>query len=182
MARARTPAIAKQHPAHSAVFCPRKSVPLIFYTARIRSYKKMQKRGQTSTEYLMIVGFSLFIITLLMVVYGQQSTDQRMDLTYSQINKIGNTLIDTAEGLYFRGEDVRKNVKIYMPSNVQNITVYNTSLVFNVKAGQGISQMDFPSNVILDGNLSPIQGVKIITVTTKPGFVCIVEEGDPECP
>jgi uncharacterized protein (UPF0333 family) len=143
---------------------------------------KMQKRGQLSIEYLMIIGFSLFIITILMLVYSQQTTQQGSEIAFTQVNKVGKKIVDTAQEIFYRGADSRKTIQIYMPANVKNSTVFSNAIVFAVETNQGISELDYPSSVQLQGDLPESQGVKYITVVAKSNFVCVVEQGEPECP
>lgn len=143
---------------------------------------KRGRSGQVAIEYLMVIGSTLFVISILMIVYAEQTQEQGSELTSSQINLIGNKLIDTAEEVYYRGSPARKTLKVYIPTNVHNLTIYPNSIVFTIKIGSGYSDIDFLSTVPLQGDFLISQGVKNIAVIAEDSYVCIVEEGQPECP
>lgn len=143
--------------------------------------KFIMKKGQISMEYLMIAGFSLAIITVLMIVFSFQNSSQEFQVVDSQINKIGNRIISAAERVAWVGPPARETVKIYMPEKVTNISFYSTELVFKAKLTNSESDLVFPSEVFITGNISTSQGIKYISIIAQDNQVCIVEEGMEEC-
>lgn len=156
-----------------------KQIQRILNSPSIRA--SMEKRAQTAMEYLLIIGFTMVIIAVIMVVFSQQNTEQRFQVQDSQINRIGNALVSAAEEVYYIGEPARRTVTVYMPSNIDNISIAGNELLFNAQLGTSLNQLEFPSDVPLTGNISATEGKKHIVVIAQPERVCIVEQGDEEC-
>ena len=76
----------------------------------------------------------------------------------------------------------RSTLKVYMPSNVEGVTISPTEVNFRVRSRDGISDVECKSTVNLTGNVTASQGVKYIRIIAQSGRVCVVEEGQPECP
>jgi hypothetical protein len=139
------------------------------------------QRAQSSIEYLIIVGFAFAVIAVLFVVYYEHDTSTKSQVMVSQVDRIAKKVIDTSETVYFMGEPTRSRIKVFMPTNVKEITIAPNSLIFTVQSKEGLSDMDYPSSINLTGNLSATQGIKYISVIAQQGGVCIVEEGEA-CP
>jgi uncharacterized protein (UPF0333 family) len=141
----------------------------------------MKRRGQISIEYLMVIGFSLFMISVLLVLFSQHNATQSTQITDSQLNQIGNKIISAVEEIYYLGEPSRKKITIYMPSGVENISISGHELLFIVNIGGEISDLEFYSKIPIQGNISTTEGVKNIRIIAQSSRVCIIQEGNEEC-
>jgi uncharacterized protein (UPF0333 family) len=138
-------------------------------------------RAQTSIEYLIIVGFAFAAIAILFIVYYEHDASTKAQVMVSQVDRIAKKVVDSAESVYFMGAPTRSRLKVYMPSNIEEITITNNEINFRVRTAEGISDLDYSTEINITGNLSSSQGIKYISVIAQPGNVCIVEEGQA-CP
>jgi len=108
----------------------------------------MIAKAQSALEYLMIIALVLGLIipiTYLFFRYSSQSTEQIID---SQINQIGNSIVDTAEIVYFSGENSKIILEINMPERVGDIYILaNRELVFEISSEIGETEAVFFSSV-----------------------------------
>lgn len=139
-------------------------------------------RGQSAIEYLIIVGFALTVIAVLVIVYYEYDSTSKAQVITSQVDRVVKKMVDAAEEIYFLGAPTRSTLKVYMPQNVEQITISTREVNFRVRDKQGISDIEYASSVNLTGNISSTQGVKYIKIIAQAGRVCIVESGQPECP
>ena len=75
----------------------------------------MIKKAQSAVEYLVLIGLTLGIIlptTYLFFRYSSQSNEQIID---SQLNQVGNSIMDTAEIVYYSGKDSKIILELKVP-------------------------------------------------------------------
>ena len=108
----------------------------------------MNSKSQSALEYLMIIALTLGIIvptTYIFFQYGIESSTKILD---SQISQIGRSMIDTAETVYFSGQNSKIVLQINMPKSVNDIRIIdNRELVFKVTTEFGDSDAVFFSSV-----------------------------------
>jgi hypothetical protein len=138
-------------------------------------------RAQTAIEYLIIVGFAFAAIAVLFIVYYEHDASTKAQVMISQVDRIAKKIVDSAETVYFMGAPTRSRIKVFMPSNVEEIAITDNEINFRVRSKGGISDLDYSTTINLTGNLSSSQGIKYISVIAQQGQVCIVEEGQA-CP
>lgn len=141
----------------------------------------MSKRGrlaQAATEYLIIVGFTLAILSVLLALYYSTPVQQNYNLCDSQVRIIGNKISSAVDEVYYLGEPSRKSLDIYMPQGVEDIRfISDKAIVFYIGSGSDTSQQEFPISIEVVGNLTPVQGKKQVMILAKTGKVCIMEKG-----
>ena len=105
-------------------------------------------KSQSAVEYLIIIGLTLGLIlptTYLFFRYSAQSNEQIID---SQINQIGNSIIDTAEIVYFSGKDSKIILELNIPKNIESVYILgDRELVFTRVSEIGINEVVFFSSV-----------------------------------
>ena len=141
----------------------------------------MQKRGQLSVEYLTLVGFTLTFIVILTIIQFEQTEEKNTLIVSSQADRIARKLVDTAEEIYFLGEPARTTIKIYMPTNIRNVTIQDQNIIIKMVTGAGISDIPRYATVNMTGNISATSGIKYITVKAMGNKVCVQEQGVPGC-
>ena len=108
----------------------------------------MIAKAQSALEYLLIVALVLGLIipiTYLFFRYGSQSNEQIID---SQINQIGNTVVDTAEIVYYSGEGAKIILELKIPESIDSVDILgDRELVFTRSSEIGENQMVFFSSV-----------------------------------
>jgi len=119
----------------------------------------MAIKSQSAIEYLLIVALALgFIVPTAYIFfkYAAKSNDEIID---SQITQIGNTIIDTAETVFFSGEGAKILLELRVPKNIIDVDIKSSrELIFNVLSEAGERELVFfsPANIkILSDDASP---------------------------
>jgi uncharacterized protein (UPF0333 family) len=129
------------------------------------------KRGQASMEYMLILGFMFLLLIPLLVVYAttqKQSTDQ---LTEGQVLKVGNTIRDAAERIYFAGDPAQETISLYFPERIQQINITNKSIVFVMSGGAGSYDLVVTGLAPLNGTLKTNTGIHIVRLVSQNNVV-----------
>ena len=146
--------------------------PGLFY--KFTDNIKME-RGQISVEYLIVVGFVIFIVLGLVGValfYASGISDQ---VKLNQIESYANKIISSSESVFFAGEPSQVTITAYLPEGVQSVEVIEdppgsgeTFMLFRVSTSSGISVIAYPSDVVLmETTLSSDRGVKRILIKAE---------------
>jgi uncharacterized protein (UPF0333 family) len=125
---------------------------------------KRARKGQISTEYLIVVGFiTFFVITILGVAYFYASQVQD-SMRADQVEHFARKVISSAEAVHYAGEPSKSTINAYMPSGVTGVVVLDNEIVFNLSLSSGLNIVSYESKVSIEGNISSIEGVKTIEV------------------
>ncbi len=135
----------------------------------------VKKRGQISTEYLIIVGFITFLVVGVLAVALLYSSSLRDRIRFSHVTNYADTIISSAESVYYAGEPSRLVVKPYLPAGVRSISINGTSILFTVTSSSGVNTMLYTSSVPLEGTLASSEGVKRITLVAQTDRVLVSE-------
>ncbi len=133
------------------------------------------RKAQLSIEYLIIMSFVLFIILILMASYMIYQQHYESDVVTSQVKRIAITLADTSEEVYYYGEPSKSTVKIYMPPDVVRVNFSGKGVIFRVRTPGGESDIEAYASVNMSGNLSTSQGLKLVEISARKGYVWIEE-------
>lgn len=135
----------------------------------------MEKRGQMSVEYLMVVALAFILVTGVIYVVSNEIIHKTGELERSQLNKLGNSIIDTISQLSYMGGDSSLTIEEVMPSGIESVHVERgKNIIFNYTGGSGLSQIVFtsPVNVSLDmKNLT--SGKKKIVISSKEDYTLV---------
>jgi len=106
--------------------------------------KQVRKtKAQASIEYLVIVGVAFAILTPMLYMFYDYTTSMRQEVGLARVYKIGGTMVNAAEQIYYLGEPSKTTLRVNMPANVNNLTTRgsnNDVLVFSF--GEGIEAQD----------------------------------------
>jgi|SRR3989344_1197778 len=133
----------------------------------------IKKRGQISTEYLIIVGFITFVVISVLglaYVYVAQVKDT---IKINQIENFANKIISSSESIFYAGEPSTVTITGYIPSGVTNIQVNGKEIIFTVQTRSGTNVMSFASKVTIEGTISPSSGVKKLQLVAREDKVTI---------
>lgn len=107
----------------------------------------MYKKAQPALEYLMIIALVLGIIVPTTYFLFRTTSESNVKILYSQINRIGNNIIDTAETVFFSGEDSKIVLEVNMPKGITRAKILaNRELVFEVVSELGTTEAVFFSS------------------------------------
>ena len=110
----------------------------------------MNKKAQPALEYLMIIALVLGIIVPTAYLLFRTTSESNAQILYSQINQIGNKIIDTAETVFFSGEGAKIVLDINMPEGITNAEILaNRELVFDIVSELGATEAVFFSSTTI---------------------------------
>jgi uncharacterized protein (UPF0333 family) len=133
------------------------------------------KRGQISTEYLIIVGFVTFLIISVLGLSLFYSGQVRDRIRFNQLNDFANKVISSSEVVFFSGEPSRNTITAYLPSGVESVIVLPNEIVFNVSSFGGLTVTSFQSDAPLYGSFSNTEGVKKVSIVANLSNVILGE-------
>ena len=132
-----------------------------------------EKNAQVSVEYVMIVGFILFITIPLILIFYEHTSSTNDQVITSQVDMIAKKVVDNAESVYYLGEPSKTRIKVYMPTNVEDVIIDNHEIVFKVKTRSGITDISQPSSVNISGSISVTKGIHYISIESKGDYVWV---------
>jgi uncharacterized protein (UPF0333 family) len=132
-------------------------------------------RGQVAMEYLFVAGFATVLLVVIIVIAYSQSALFSQDVTASQVQKIGNQLVDAANAVYYAGPPAKRTLTLYFPNLVSNIAIANNSLTFTIAAQGGLADYSLSAQTNMTGTLRPFAGTHVVIVEALPGIVNITD-------
>ncbi len=128
-------------------------------------------------EYLLIVGLAFVILTPMLYIFYDYTTTLRHDVNLAKVYKIGGTMTNAAEQMYYLGPPSRTSLRFTMPDGVINMTIRGTNrdiLVFYFGDTNNYETVVLPGNVPMASQLTNIDfspGLKFVTVEATPNEV-----------
>lgn len=108
------------------------------------------KKAQPALEYLMIIALVLGIIVPTTYLLFRTASESNVQILYSQINQIGNNIIDTAKIVFFSGEGAKIVLEVNMPKGITNAEILaNRELVFDIVSELGTTESVFFSPITI---------------------------------
>ncbi len=139
-------------------------------------FTMLKKRGQTGTEYLIIVGFVTFAVMAIVAIAFTMSNSTKDRLKMNQVESFANTLVKNAESLFFAGEPSKTTVTLYLPEGANNITITQYNIIIRVDSSSGQAIRLFESRVPLNGTISGGEGAKNLILEAKEDYVLITQQ------
>jgi len=135
----------------------------------------MKKKGQVSMEYMLVVGFALLMVIPLFAIYGKHSQETNDQVNTHQAYNIARKIVDSAETVYYLGKPAKTTIKVYMPHNIENVTVQSRAILFNIRSTEGrVIQVPPPeSSINMSGSISASPGMHLIEIVADDYFVNI---------
>jgi len=144
------------------------------------------KRGQISIEYLIVVGFVVFLVIGILSVAIFYASGIRDQIRMNQLSNFANKIIFNAESVFFAGEPSKVTITAHLPEGVTKIDIREDPpgsgeyvIVFNIETNSGLTIRAFSSGVPLDplgtDVISKTPGLKRLQLTASVDKVTIVE-------
>jgi uncharacterized protein (UPF0333 family) len=131
--------------------------------------------GQVAMEYLLITGFVFLILAVIMVISYSQSAAFSRQVTASQIQKVGNQIIDAANGAYYAGPPTKRTLTLYFPELINNVSIDNTSLTFTVQGEGGVYEYSISAATNMTGTIRNFAGIHTISIEAQDNIVNITD-------
>ena len=82
-----------------------------------------RKKGQSSIEYLSIVGIALLMLVPATILFTNYTRSTNDEIVANQYNVVGNTILEKAEEMYVLGEDSWVTIEVMIPESLLNATL-----------------------------------------------------------
>ncbi|MBS3100777.1 hypothetical protein J4204_01445 [Candidatus Woesearchaeota archaeon] len=107
-----------------------------------------QVKAQSSLEYLLIVALTFAIIVPTTYLFYNYSRESSQEITDAQITKLGRSIVDSAESIFYSGQGSKTVLELNIPDSVYSALIIDgRELVFNVTTTFGVSEIVFFSSV-----------------------------------
>ena len=104
--------------------------------------------SQSSLEYLLIVALTFAIIVPTTYLFYNYSRESTLEIIDAQITKIGRTIIDSSETIFYSGQGSKTTLELNIPDNVVSAVIIDgREFVFKISTNFGISEIVFFSAV-----------------------------------
>ena len=123
-----------------------------------------QVKGQSSLEFLMIMGVAMMMILPLIVVFFQQSENLNTEITDSQADKIASEIRDAADEVFYLGAPSKKTISVYMPENVVSAQLSENKIILTIDSADGDYEIVKWTAANLSGTLYDHSGIHVISV------------------
>ncbi|MBI2128796.1 hypothetical protein HYU07_01010 [Candidatus Woesearchaeota archaeon] len=133
----------------------------------------MKKRGQASTEYMIIIGFVALVLIPLIVIFYKQGISTKDQVVTGEADQIAKKITDAADSVYYLGEPSKMTLKLYMPENVKEISFSGREVRFKVATANGITDVTSVAATNMMGSVDSSQGIKFIVVEARGDYVWV---------
>ena len=104
--------------------------------------------SQSSLEYLLIVALTFAIIVPTTYLFYNYSKESSQEIVDAQITKIGRSVIDLSDTIFYSGQGSKTVIDLNVPDNIASAEIIdNRELVFNITTISGVSEIVFFSSV-----------------------------------
>ena len=131
------------------------------------------KKAQVSLEYLIIFGFIAAITVPMIIIFNTHSSEINQEIISNQASYIASKVVDSAETVYYLGESSKITLRVYMPKEIDSITINNQEVVFYIRTLNGLNEVVHYSPVAINGSLTPTSGIHNIVIESKGDYVWV---------
>jgi hypothetical protein len=128
-------------------------------------------KSQVAVEFLIIVSVA-FMILIPLSVYLNQSLIGYKDT--NKISKAWNTvkkLGESADWVYSQGPPAKLSIEIYIPDDLEEVSLENNTILFRVRTSAGISDAFYETVPPLSGTLPSDGGYYFVSLTAFSNHV-----------
>ena len=113
---------------------------------------RSSRSGQSSLEYLLIVALTFVIILPTTYLFYNYSKESSQEIADAQITKLGRSVIDAAESIFYSGKGSKTVLELIIPDNAKSALIIDgRELVINMTTSFGVSEVVFFSSVNITG-------------------------------
>jgi len=136
----------------------------------------MKRKGQAAIEYLVLTGFTMLILTILLIAaYNRMSSSEKqIDLNSAEVAV--NKLKEASDFVYIHGDPTKLTVSVYLPKDLVNAQSYIDNKTINIAMNVQGEYTDVWRSTL--GNIGwDLEGVTSFP-TTEGYYILIVESTD----
>ena len=135
----------------------------------------MEKKGQISIEYLIVVGFITALVIGMVGIAFIYTGGIEDEIKFNQLESFAKKLVSSAESVFYAGEPSKVEINAYLPRGVDGISIDNREIIFNITTSSGLNSIGYSSNVNVTGSISPSEGTKRIQIIAQSDKVLITQ-------
>ena len=110
--------------------------------------KSQRAKAQSSLEYLLVVALTFAIIVPTTYLFYNYSKESSQQITDAQITKLGKSIVDTANTIFYSGQGSKTTLELNMPDGITSAVIIDgREIVFNLTSTSGVSEIVFFSAV-----------------------------------
>jgi hypothetical protein len=129
------------------------------------------RTAQISMEYLIIIGFVMFILIPLLLFYADFSKETHDQVLLNEVSQVARKIADEAETVYFVGDPAKTKMRIYLPEDLVNATLTNQEIVLILHVYGGDNEVVIPTKVMMNGSLPTTKGNHDLYIKAKGNWV-----------
>ncbi|MFT4311753.1 MAG: hypothetical protein ACMXYF_00820 [Candidatus Woesearchaeota archaeon] len=133
----------------------------------------MQKRGQVSIEYLLLMGFALIAILGAAALAFLSFSDFEQSVRENQVQSSLQSIVEQSQLVYGIGPNSFRVITITLPTNVDQILIAQNTITARMHTSGGLNDIVFFSTVPLQGTIDAQRGTKTLRVTAFDNHVQI---------
>ena len=84
----------------------------------VKSQFRLFCSAQASFEYLLVIALTFVVIVPATYLFYDYSRESSQEIIDAQVTKIGRTIVDMSESIYYSGEGSKTVLDLNMPENV----------------------------------------------------------------
>jgi hypothetical protein len=108
-------------------------------------------RGQTAVEYFIIAAMvMMFMVPIWLYMFTtQDQTSQELSLSYTR--NTAKQIADAASLVHSQGAPAKINIKVYIPNGIENVSIIDRTIIFDVSLGSQSTEVWYTSNAPMTG-------------------------------
>lgn len=113
------------------------------------------RAAQASMEYLLVVALTFAIMVPTTYLFYNYSKESGQEITDAQATKIGRSIVDTSETIFYSGRGSKTVIELNVPDNIVAAQIIDgREFVLNISTTFGVSELVFFSavNMTTDGS------------------------------
>ena len=119
--------------------------------------KGREKRGQVSTEYLVIIGFVLIVLVPVTIIYIRYTGSTQDVVGGAKTSYLASEIVKAANEVYAYGQDSQKKIKLNFPDGIESVAFQGKEIVFKFKDSKGrISEIVEVADVSFRNTFVPV--------------------------
>jgi uncharacterized protein (UPF0333 family) len=130
-------------------------------------------KSQVAVEYLIIVSVAFMILIPTILYLNQTFTGYNDDNKLSKASETVKKIGQTADWVYSQGPPAKQTIEIFIPKDLEEISLNNKTVLFKVRTSAGVSDVFYESVAPLNGTLPSNSGYYFISLTAFQNYVNI---------
>ncbi|MBD3388485.1 MAG: hypothetical protein GF416_05385 [Candidatus Altiarchaeales archaeon] len=118
----------------------------------------MDKRGQASLEYMVMLALSLVVFSAVLYVTGMLISTSSIQVGVDSAHRAVEKMRSSADFVYVHGHPSRTEINVYMPPNIEEVSIpeTNNSIRARVSVGDTYTDIYSVSKGSIYGDLSQL--------------------------